>query len=271
MNMRSTIIILITAFVILLALPSASAIEDADADGMDDNWEYEHGLDPGDQNDANEDPDGDGLTNKEEYDEGTDPLDMDTDDDGLSDGYEVENNMDPLDPTNDMRDSDGDGYTDKEEEDAGTDPYDCNSNPGMLDRELFITVGLFNIGLITEGETRVIPLEVTAYGGDFNDVSLKILDASVFNISADPEAQDIAKGATETFHMTVHLPEGASTGDLTYSVEVRAISGDQESNKETIYFGEINAIEEETPFPGIVLLTLSISAIALILWKRKRI
>lgn len=268
--MRSTIIMLITAVVMILAIPSASAIDDADADGMDDNWEYEHGLDPGNQDDANEDPDGDGLTNKEEYEEGTDPRDMDTDDDGLSDGNEVQNNTDPLDPHNGMMDSDCDGYTDKEEEDAGTDPYNCNSNPGMQDRELVITVGLSNIGLIAEGETRAIPLEVTAYGGDFNDVSLKILDASVFNISVDPEAHNIAKGTTETFHMTVNLPEGASTGDLTYSIEVRAISGDEESNKETIYFGEINEIEE-TPFPGIALLIISISAIALILWKRKRI
>lgn len=267
--MRSTIIMLITAVVMILAIPSASAIDDADADGMDDNWEYEHGLDPGNQNDANEDPDGDGLTNKQEYDEGTDPRDMDTDDDGLSDGNEVQNNMDPLDPHNGMMDSDGDGYIDGEELEAGTDPYDCNSNPGIQDRELVITVGLSNIGLIAKGETRTIPLEVTAYGGYFNDVSLKVLDASVFNISVDPEAQDIAKGATETFHMTVNLPEGASTGDLTYSIEVRAISGDEESNRETIYFGEMNEIEE-TPFPGIALVLISIAVISMILLKRRR-
>ena len=74
---------------VLISLPMVLAIEDQDQDGMDDNWEYEHGLNPSDQDDANEDPDKDGLTNLEEYQWETDPRDMDTDDDGYSDGVEV--------------------------------------------------------------------------------------------------------------------------------------------------------------------------------------
>jgi len=70
---------------------------DNDNDGMSDEWEKEHGLDPN-YDDTNEDPDGDGLTNLEEYKHKTDPNNRDTDGDGFSDGYEVENGFDPTDP-----------------------------------------------------------------------------------------------------------------------------------------------------------------------------
>ena len=48
-------------------LESAAPPEDSDKDGMPDNWEKEHGLDPGDPADRNSDNDADGYTNLEEY------------------------------------------------------------------------------------------------------------------------------------------------------------------------------------------------------------
>ncbi|NIQ81051.1 MAG: DUF2341 domain-containing protein, partial [Anaerolineales bacterium] len=60
---------------------------DWDGDGMPDDWELAHGLDPT-TDDANFDYDNDGLTNFEEYLRGTDPLDPDTDGDGIPDGQE---------------------------------------------------------------------------------------------------------------------------------------------------------------------------------------
>jgi hypothetical protein len=51
-----------------------SAAGDRDGDGMPDDWELAHGLNP-DVNDASIDSDGDGMTNLEEYQSGTDPTD----------------------------------------------------------------------------------------------------------------------------------------------------------------------------------------------------
>ncbi|MEA3401963.1 MAG: pectate lyase [Armatimonadota bacterium] len=47
--------------------------DDADSDGMVDDWERAHGLDPGDPADSAADEDGDGYTNIEEHLNGTDP------------------------------------------------------------------------------------------------------------------------------------------------------------------------------------------------------
>jgi len=48
-------------------LKSTPAPEDADYDGMPDEWEKQYGLDPGNPTDGNEDRDDDGFTNLEEY------------------------------------------------------------------------------------------------------------------------------------------------------------------------------------------------------------
>ncbi|OQY58519.1 MAG: hypothetical protein B6245_11355 [Desulfobacteraceae bacterium 4572_88] len=59
-------------------------------------FEFQHGLDPSNPDDASGDRDGDGLTNLEEQELGTNPNLADTDDDGMTDGYEVENGSDPV-------------------------------------------------------------------------------------------------------------------------------------------------------------------------------
>ncbi len=48
---------------------------DADGDGMDDDWETTHGLDPASAADAGQDADSDGATNLEEFKAGTNPND----------------------------------------------------------------------------------------------------------------------------------------------------------------------------------------------------
>ncbi|MFO7709640.1 MAG: C25 family cysteine peptidase [Desulfobacterales bacterium] len=60
---------------------------DWDGDGLPDDWEIAHGLDPA-QNNADLDPDGDGVPNWLEYARGTDPFNPDTDGDGVPDGQQ---------------------------------------------------------------------------------------------------------------------------------------------------------------------------------------
>ncbi len=99
------------AIVISFALASLPAeAEDADLDGMDDDWERAHGLDP-QTPDASLDPDRDNLTNIYEFFANTDPQDADSDDDGLNDGCEV--NLAKSDPN--LVDTDSDGLIDSAE------------------------------------------------------------------------------------------------------------------------------------------------------------
>ena len=83
---------------------------DTDGDGMHDGWEHKYGFNPlvnnddtnvdtDETNDSTYDADSDGLTNKQEADWGTDPNDDDTDGDGVADGEEVEQSSDPNDET----------------------------------------------------------------------------------------------------------------------------------------------------------------------------
>ena len=107
---------------------------DADADGLPDEWESEHGLDPTSSagNDgANGDPDNDGLTNAQELMLGTDPSVADTDGDGLSDGAEFTRDTDPL-----NTDTDGDGLSENAEVAAGLDPLNAETDgDGITDGE----------------------------------------------------------------------------------------------------------------------------------------
>ncbi|MBI4641093.1 MAG: hypothetical protein HY731_10380, partial [Candidatus Tectomicrobia bacterium] len=62
---------------------------DNDRDGISDDFEIAHGLNPNDPSDATQDPDGDGLSNLLEFANGTNPFNPDTDGDGVNDGIEV--------------------------------------------------------------------------------------------------------------------------------------------------------------------------------------
>ena len=69
---------------------------DQDADGMDDDWEVEYGLNHLDSSDRVQDRDSDGLDNAEEWRQGTNPDNPDSDGDGFSDGTEVLAGSNPL-------------------------------------------------------------------------------------------------------------------------------------------------------------------------------
>lgn len=73
--------------------------QDTDGDGMPDDWELTHGLNPNNPADAAADPDSDHLNNRGEYENRCIPDNPDTDGDTLWDGWEVTYGFDPNSPT----------------------------------------------------------------------------------------------------------------------------------------------------------------------------
>ncbi len=102
---------------------------DEDQDGLYDNWEVIHGLDPSNPDDAISDPDNDLLNAADEFLMGTRENDPDSDDDGIPDGVEFAYELDPLDPSDALQDMDDDGFSNLEEQLANTDPSDPADAP----------------------------------------------------------------------------------------------------------------------------------------------
>lgn len=117
---------------------------DSDGDGLYDNWEVVHGLNPNNSSDAVSDPDGDLLSAAEEFLLGTAENNPDSDSDGIPDGTEFAVGLDPLTASDASGDLDGDGATNLDEYFAGTDLSDETSTPApdqAPDSELPLTAG----------------------------------------------------------------------------------------------------------------------------------
>ncbi|MFD0894300.1 hypothetical protein KBB96_09815 [Luteolibacter ambystomatis] len=157
---------------------TTAALNDIDGDGLDDQWETAHGLDPNDNGSINPDngasgnPDGDGLSNLQEFQRGTDPRDADSDNDGLADEVETNTHVfvgatdtgsDPLDA-----DSDDDGLSDGAEITAGTNLFLADTDGDGLSDGAEITGGTNPLNADSDGDGLTDSYE-TAHGLDPND------------------------------------------------------------------------------------------------------
>lgn len=131
--------------------------QDRDGDGMSNDWETFHGLDPDDPSDALDDPDGDGACNLAEFRLGTRPtsngyrLALDSDADGLPDAWERKmfGNL----SANPAGDEDEDGLDNWEEWVIGSDPHLWDSDgDGWDDFEEFFIRGTDASNADTDGD-----------------------------------------------------------------------------------------------------------------------
>jgi hypothetical protein len=106
-------------------------VNDADQDGMDDDWEDANGLNDADAADAVADDDLDGLSNLQEFLAGTNPHDVDSNDDGLTDSVALRLGLSAM-----GSDTDGDGLTNAAEAVMGTSPLIADTDgDGVNDAE----------------------------------------------------------------------------------------------------------------------------------------
>jgi len=218
---------------------------DTDGDGLPDDYELAHGLNPTDAIDAQEDPDNDGLTTLKEYQLGTDPKKADTDGDGISDGDEVSGKNGYI--TNPLSaDTDGDGLNDRVELLAGSSPTNPNDKnlAGALNRiavnpgSVVLTFNTVNneanaqlavTGILIDGSTIDLTRKnsgTTYTSSDLSIVSFSITDGEVFAGQAGTASVTVANGGkqvvvpvkVETFQPTalsaIDIPGYANNVDV---------------------------------------------------------
>lgn len=154
------------------ALRLAPENSDSDADGLDDDWEQQYGLDANSasgENGGTGDPDADGANNLDEQRMGTDPKNADSDGDGLIDPQEDTDRDGVLDAGESspaLGDTDGDGASDRAERFLGTDPAAASNKPGA--GIYAVDYGAFRPGIASTVTVRVYAPEPGDYRLNLN-------------------------------------------------------------------------------------------------------
>jgi hypothetical protein len=161
---------------------------DWDADGLPDDWEIAHGLNPA-IDDAAMDADGDGLSSLQEWERGTDPFNPDTDGDGILDGDE-DGRLDSNSPGGELRT-------------LGRGVYVVGSDESGVTLEL-VTGGF---------DTRVVAVD----GGEFERLAIADYVHGYTAEAGKPELP--LKG------VWVDLPEGRSAGLSILETDTQVHSG----------------------------------------------
>ncbi|HEX4966361.1 MAG TPA: Ig-like domain-containing protein [Thermoanaerobaculia bacterium] len=219
---------------------------DSDGDGLPDDYEIAHGLDPNNPADALADPDRDGLTNLQEFQLGTDPQKADTDGDGLKDGDEVNvYHTNPL-----LFDTDGDGISDGLEIASGSDPLDANSfNLAPIVQSLTVQPATLNLVFNTVLGEASRRLNVTArlIDGTVLDVRRRRYgtqysssDLTVANFSGEDGVVFAGQNGTATVTVTL--------GSLAATVQVTVTSFSPQALSFLRMPGFANAVDVARPY-----------------------
>ena len=144
---------------------------DSDGDGIPDDYEIAHGMNPHDPSDALLDFDHDGLSNLREYQLGTNPNLADTDGDGINDGDEVNGTGRACRPNTNtcyhtnplLADTDGDGFNDYVEVLSGSDPTNAAST-NLAGALTGLSVTPANFTLIVNSISGVAYVQLTVTG-----------------------------------------------------------------------------------------------------------
>ncbi len=190
--------------------------DDADGDGMSNDYENTYGLDPLDAADASLDNDNDGLLNGGEATLGTNPLLADSDSDGISDYNE---------------DADGDGVSNGVELNVnGTSPIVKNS-VSRADREVEVSPTYYLFGDMALNDcVNSIPVTFTIRNKGSSPRTLGIpaidgKDMSQYVIETDNCADQILVGGTSCTVTVKYCP----TADGSHNAELRIPSDDAET------------------------------------------
>jgi large repetitive protein len=215
--------------------PAQVLAQDADNDGLTDNWELAYFADL--TQGADSDPDGDGLSNLDEQLNNTSPTLPDTDGDGLSDLEEVQSPL-GLNPTN--PDTDGDFLDDGDELVLGTDPTLADTDGDGLKDYL-------------ETLKNTDPKLVDTDGGGTWDGTEVLVDNTSPLDPADDQADDDGDGLTNYYEgLLGTLPDDIDTDDdgLTDGEEDKNHNGSWDIFPIDVN-GETNALEPDTDGDGL--------------------
>ncbi|PHQ74083.1 MAG: hypothetical protein COB75_07710 [Idiomarina sp.] len=116
---------------------SVEVLEDADSDGLADEWQQQYGLTGGPEGDD----DGDQVANSEEFLAATDPTSADSDGDNISDQVEMRYGLNPNDRNDAFEDQDGDFIPTFFELSYDTDPTSAGSRYSVSDTAVVARLG----------------------------------------------------------------------------------------------------------------------------------
>ena len=122
--------------------------------------------------------------------------------------------------------------------------------------QLLLTTGLTNLGNLERGESRTIPVSLTAYNADHEDVRLVVLESGRLDVQVLTPAVDIPAGSTvQAFLRVTAASQENATAAESRRILLQAESPTGDSNVESI-----NLVLHERDFLGIPWLSPPLAA-----------